>query len=667
MTLATGLVLAIVVGTLAQKSDTLMAFFGGETVIAAQDDQFTVRAGKNQTLDVIANDNGTGALRVVDQPMCGSVRITDDNTVEFLNSESCSGDVIFSYCIEDGDACETSLVALSVINSNTVETPIAVAAVEIADEQGAEIEELGEEPEIVVATMAQGDRLTAGQLLLADDPDEPVVAGFGSDRSPTLFAPSMAELIQPQETVEVLRRSVEAIAPSAVTVDQSITTQRSTAVPTTTNIANSGQQDNLTLGTESSPMIAFSTPSQPRLAPAAPRLQPVSNSDNAIVIAHGPTVFADSPARMAIETTNPKSEFTNSATEEPVEVAALDDSNTLLDQDPSVPASNVDTQTANVNDIPINAADPADSSDIVVEMAAQILLPTTQLTQSLDHNDQLTPGAEVLLSDKVFVADLEASAPPAEEAVEVASIPPSTVTDQPATLAPETSVAESCDVQMRATARPGAEISLFISSSCRANEVVSLEHSGLTFTDTLDARGTMSLSIPALTSTAIINATFDDGTVTQSTVLVRNASNMERIVVMWPSPVHLELHAFEGTASEGSNGHVWAGNARKYRDTLTNGGGFIETLGDPDVLGGTMAEIYSLPTNRLRSNATVRMDLRIIDASGFCDNSMNLRTIRTANRGSVTSREFSLRMPQCGDSTAMVLENFVEAISVARQ
>ncbi len=697
MTMATGLVLAIVVGTLAQKSDTLMAFFTGDEITLAQDDQFTVRAGKDQTLDVLANDTGAGALAIVKSPSCGAVQINEGGGVEYLDSATCSGKVTFTYSIESEDGPQESVVSLSVIGDAVLQETVVAAvvpeAVVSADERGfagvddqvsddgildtdyIDIEADPVNENIQVAT-PRDDRLTPGQILLQDDSADIEVVGFGAARAPTLFAPDMQELIQPQETVDTLRRSVAAVAPSQIDADENISRQSSAAMPSTGGLTRA-QPSNIELGTELSPSVAFNSPSQPRLMPA-PQLLPVADAGTAIVIEHGPTVTSIAPTSIAILDNSTASEPVSLSDEIEYQIATLlSQENALADHDPLSPPENVDTQSADAGDVRINAADPADSSDIVVEMAAQILLPSAQLTQSLIRNDQATPDADLLQSDTdtLFVADLKVSAPPAEEPVAeetlVASLP-SEATQTFQSFLESTASAQSttlaCGIEISAAARPGASISLTVFSECRSKQIFTVEHSGLTFSERLGNNGKRSITLPALANTAIINIAFEDGGKAQSSVLVRDASDIERIAVVWSVPVRIELHAFEDGALEGASGHVWNGHARRYRDTLTGGGGFMEALGDPKIVGGSMAQVYSLPTNRLRKQTTVRMDLRITDATKHCDQNMILRTIRTEIKGGAKPREFSLAMPSCSSASAgLVLENFVEAISVTRR
>ncbi len=774
MTMATGLVLAIAVGTMAQNSKSLMAFFTGADISIGNDDQFTVRAGKAQVLDVLANDSQSGDITIVAQPTCGTVRTGAGDTLEFINSESCSGNVNFTYCVPSEGICEPFEVALNVIN---VADPVAASNTQVASETpqpaGATPTPL---PSTAPKAYSQGDRLTAGQILVNEEGNDVTVSGFGASNSPALFAPDMAELIQPQETVATLRRSVEVVAPSRIDQDQNIQTQTS-ATPTKVETVTNTQQDVVPLGTEASPVIAFITPSQPQLtrptglAPVfsapetsgtafarAPEVNssvptqtastnaaesnvqtptvagfgntsitttamvvptsnvdpvsadttttPVGNiliasgfdassrndnnilatastnvgpdatpitGDSPVLIASaealvevGPDVVSAAPSGLAFEETTEETTIDNlvaSIANDAGYLAAVATAGDVLVQQPTPDAAitNPESQTASVGPISINAADPADSSDIVVEMAAQILLPSPQLNNSLTRFIQPTPETDALLSDTLFSADLEESAPPSTDPVEVASIAPVVAPDANLDVAPS-----ACGVRMSASARPGASIAVFISSRCRAGQVATLSHADFSFSVRADDRGVLSAIVPAFTSLATIEVIFEDGATASAQISLRDASELERLAIVWSAPVNLDLHAFEGDATEDSEGHIWVNNQRTYRDTLIGGGGFLETFGDPSIEGGSMAEVYSLPTSRIRRQTSVSLDLRINNIDAYCAQPMALRTIRSENGGQITKREFNLRLPQCGiASGGLILEDFVENIGIA--
>jgi len=748
MTMATGLVLAIAVGTMAQNSKSLMAFFTGEDISIGHDDQFTIRAGKEQVLDVLANDSQTGSISIIDQPACGTVRAGTGDTLEFINSGSCSGNVSFAYCVPSEGDCEAFEVTLNVINVGdsipATETQVASAAVEPA--KTTPPPPPNSEPNV----RTQGDRLVAGQILVSDDENDVIVSGFGANRGPSLFAPDMEELIQPQETVATLRRSVAGVAPSRIDQDQNIQTQTS-ARPTQVATAANTRQDAVPLGTEASPSVAFFTPSQPQLmrpsglAPASPTpanssgafqrapdasngtstqtataiavpssgVDPVSantttapignilmasgfaavgNNDSAVLstastnmnigtsgapevgespvleasantllIEVGPEVVSAAPNVIAFEE-NIIDNLVASVSGGDEYLAAVNSAGEAL-----VPETSPDTiampeiQSASLGAISINAADPANSSDIVVEMAAQILLPSPQLNNSLTRFIQPTPETEALLSDRLFSADLEESAPPSTDPVEVASIAPVVTPNTNLDVAPS-----ECGVRMSASARPGAAIAVFVSSICRAGQVATLTHSDLSFSLRADERGVISTTIPAFASLSTVEVLFEDGATTSAQISLRDASDLERLAIVWTAPVNLDLHAFEDGAGENSEGHVWIDNQRTYRDTLIGGGGFHETFGDASIEGGSMAEVYSLPTSRIRRDTSVSLDLRINDIDAYCAQTMALRTVRSESAGEVTKREFNLRLPQCGvASGGLILENFVENIGFA--
>ncbi len=673
MTLATGLVLAIVVGTLVQKSDSVMAFFGSADSKVTESDQFTVRAGRDQNLDVLANDTLGGTVVISTPPTCGTTTTNPDGSIGYSDSGSCEGQVTFAYCVENGDVCKETEVTLSVINSGTSVPVVAEAKpadattaanspASAGSTSGVSSSSSTDAAPLVVASVPQAnDRLVPKQILVQNDTGDTAVVGFGNANAPTLFAPDMQELIQPQETVDTLRRSVAAVAPSKISQDSNITAQSSAAMSSQVGISGQSLQAAASAVSDSAPVIAFASPSRPAYG-SAPALAPAQQANTRVVRA--PDVVATVPAGFTLANTTTQNDPV-SITDSTDRVAKLVASVAPSAQNPATPPENVDTRSADAGKVPVSAAGLSDSADVVVEMAAQIILPDAQLVQSVDRSEAVTPEVAQLLSDKNFTADLAPSQPPESQNVQVASLPASdTVTSIPAS--PEAAL--TCDVQMNTTARPGAEISIFVSSPCHAGKIVTITHSGLSFTAYMDDKGIYSADVPALTEMAAVEASFKDGKSAQAQVQVRDAGSVERVAIVWSVPVSIGLHAYENGAKGNEGGHVWAGNPRKYRDTLIGGGGFIQTLGDPAVVGGSLAEVYSLPTNRLRRQTTVRMDLSIDDATQYCGRTMLLKTIRTQKNNKPTVRSFNLALPDCATAAnGVVLQNFIDAISVARR
>lgn len=116
MTVLTGLVVAVVLGTLIQESGTLARLFGGGEPVAARNDVLFVRSGGTQALDVTVNDTGITddtVLRIVKRPACGEV-VPDGTSLAFTSGDNCVGDLRLTYCIETDAGCPAARVSLKV-------------------------------------------------------------------------------------------------------------------------------------------------------------------------------------------------------------------------------------------------------------------------------------------------------------------------------------------------------------------------------------------------------------------------------------------------------------------------------------------------------------------------------------------------------------------------
>ena len=677
-----------------------MSFFTGEKKGVAVEDQYTVRAGKDQILDVLSNDSLEGDIQIVEAPRCGTA-VPTASGINFVDSNACIGNVNFVYCVDFEDSCVSSTVSLTIVNdeveAQNAQEQLAAAEAEkrpsidaeamigmSPEDQLAYIEEqtnqqnqqnqttqTNQSTQVAsttnTATNIPNDRFTPNQITLQDDGEEVAVVGFGGNAAPSLFAPDTSELIQPQETVDELKRSVASIATVTVDQDQTIGTQTSASTPNSVALNTTDLQGGVPEGTEAAPMVAFAAPSQPSLGGAPSLLapaQPNENSDGAFSIEYGPEVDPTPPASTQLAS--------DATSVEPVEVPnevdnlvadALASADILGAQQPSDLVENVDTESTPAGDVIVAANDPADSSDIVVEMAAQILLPGPQLVDSVDRGDQITPEAEALLSDELFVANLEETAPPSDTTELAALTAPTEIV--PSIGGEQTA---SCPVDVKSAPRPGASISLLVTSVCRPGQIVTIEHAGLAFNLRLDDNGRITTSIPAFETTAVVNVSFDDGASEQVRIVVRDAEDIERVAIIWTAPVPVDLHAFEGGAAEDTEGHVWEQNPRRYRDTLTGGGGYLETFGDTAIQGGYLAEVYSLPVNRLRQQNDIRMELRVDDATGFCGQNMPVRIVQTGDV-EVSQKVAGIPLPACGPAATagLVVENFVDEVSLSNR
>lgn|GEM_PF-4006481 len=118
MPVLTGLVFAVVLGTIVQNGDELLKAFSKTDYVEASDDVFFVRAGTDAELDVLANDVVAGGasgteIQILTGPLCGDV-IPGPDSIAYLNSSSCEGPVQFTYCLDRGETCDAADVSMTV-------------------------------------------------------------------------------------------------------------------------------------------------------------------------------------------------------------------------------------------------------------------------------------------------------------------------------------------------------------------------------------------------------------------------------------------------------------------------------------------------------------------------------------------------------------------------
>ena len=119
MTFLTAMVLIVAIGALFHGNGTGSSLFSPSDRVTTRPDNFTVLAGRVQPLEVLLNDNNgervnTENLFVVEQPSCGYALALGTN-IQYSDSLGCVGKVAFTYCVEDSEGCEATLVTLNVL------------------------------------------------------------------------------------------------------------------------------------------------------------------------------------------------------------------------------------------------------------------------------------------------------------------------------------------------------------------------------------------------------------------------------------------------------------------------------------------------------------------------------------------------------------------------
>ncbi|MEL7137517.1 MAG: hypothetical protein AAFP67_00645 [Pseudomonadota bacterium] len=125
ISILSGIVLMLAIGTLVQRQDLVADFFGDgsgdATTLALRPDEVSVAPDTLTRIDVLANDTGFAEgdedkLAVLTQPGCGRVFV-QGGALQFLAENDCEATQKITYTIEDRDDLEPGVVVVSVIGA----------------------------------------------------------------------------------------------------------------------------------------------------------------------------------------------------------------------------------------------------------------------------------------------------------------------------------------------------------------------------------------------------------------------------------------------------------------------------------------------------------------------------------------------------------------------
>ena len=219
-----------------------------------------------------------------------------------------------------------------------------------------------------------------------------------------------------------------------------------------------------------------------------------------------------------------------------------------------------------------------------------------------------------------------------------------------------------CEVALAAEPRPNAVVRLTLAAPCLPDERLTLHHNGLTFTAVTDDAGALALDVPALSSSAVFIAAFPNGEGAVAQTTVPGAETRDRVVVQWRGAAGLQLHALEGEAGYGGDGHVWAGAPGDV--AASSAEGFLLRLGDAEAPEPLMAEIYTFPADMPRAGVSVTVEAEVTEAN--CARELSAETMRLTGADPAERHAVTFFMPDCaavGDF--LVLKNLYEDLKVA--
>ncbi|SIS57515.1 hypothetical protein SAMN05421759_101515 [Roseivivax lentus] len=250
--------------------------------------------------------------------------------------------------------------------------------------------------------------------------------------------------------------------------------------------------------------------------------------------------------------------------------------------------------------------------------------------------------------------------------VEMAAIDSGTATDATAlpAEAPETGFA--CDIIASAAATAGAMVALDVTAPCHGSERLTVHHSGLMFTATMQPDGSLSLDVPALSEQAVFILSFASGDGAIAQAAVPSLAFYERTALQWRGDSGLQLHAREMGADYFAAGHVWSGAPGSVETAARGEGGFLTRLGDAAAPEPLLAEIYSFPAGTAQVEGAVSLSVEAEITAANCGDDVSAQTLHWSSEGRLGTQEVSLAMPDCdavGDF--LVLDGVVRDIEVA--
>lgn len=711
MTIITAIVLIVAVGALVQGNGDGESILGPSKKFAATEDTYIIPAGKVQQLDVFSNDKNvdridTADLVIIDAPLCGTAR-PFNGKIEFLGQDSCAGTVSLTYCVSSEEECEPAVVTLDIR-----EVRPGGSAPQVAErtEPAAPVEE----EEVEVAAAPQVDYVpeplptpTNDDIVQPEDAVEQI--RNQPDSTPEVEIASTLDSnenisTETAQTAPVEIDAIEMSTPEFGSEENDIRIATASQAPRTGSAPSGLTATAETISEDPAPDAQLQVQQQAHVE------EPETESGILASIAQSNTLLGVtfSAAKSLLE---PNSATDPVAAAQPVTSpgqtqASIVDSSELVssvetesdinlplprDEDIHVPAPRPEIELA-LNTPATLAIDTTPAAppvrEEVLDPEPEAVLPQDETEQAIiqfltieDEPEPSQPVAVIPDTDSgerpamIIIQPNDNNAfsiqPRVEEQaapIENAAVTPDVIEPAPvATPEPvRAPVAGNCAADMQLAAAPGAEVTVSITSPCRAGQVFRISHETLEFTARLDDAGHVELDFPAFTEQARVTATFDDDATVEASVEVPDMFRFNRVAIVWDSPVDLNLHALEYGATRDGKGHVWTGNPVDYRTARRNGGGYLETLGGDDLVPGPKAEVYSVPLSARTKNGVIELSIEVADQGTVCNDKITIRSLRTDSAELSLDRNVQVAVGDCGASANLVVEDAIQDLRIAR-
>ena len=306
-----------------------------------------------------------------------------------------------------------------------------------------------------------------------------------------------------------------------------------------------------------------------------------------------------------------------------------------------------------------------DPETVAIPVAANVAVSTTLAMPSVvlprfeqvgytgDLSDIETPAISVPSANDVAGVTPIASEMAITPEIEIAPLP-------------EIAAEPACESVMTATPTDLAMVDLMLTNGCRPNAVVAIHHQGMMFNALTDAEGKVAVTVPALATEAFFIAAFDDGEGAVAITGVPSLEMYDRAVLQWQGEDDVQLHAFEFGAAYGDEGHIWAASTADPLTAAAGLGGFLTTLGIPDLSDGLMAEIYTFPTGMALRDGAVEISVEAEVTKRNCGRLVEAQSIQLVPGSEAAATDLTMTMPGCeAVGEYLVLKNMFQDLTLA--
>ncbi|MEM8694323.1 MAG: hypothetical protein AAGG57_20970 [Pseudomonadota bacterium] len=285
--------------------------------------------------------------------------------------------------------------------------------------------------------------------------------------------------------------------------------------------------------------------------------------------------------------------------------------------------------------------------------------------ESLSGNTSTDVLLEVQEIELTSASDLTvATLPESDGNVHRISAPLSAELPQQADVLPN---ADKCKVTATAAHADAAMVVLSLDAPCAVNERLTVHHNGMMFTETTDASGQLTVTVPALSEQAVFIMAFPNGDGAVAQIQVPELVGYNRTTLQWRGHAGFELHAREFGADYGQTGHVWSGVDQNTDGMARGENGYVLRLGDAlSTEEPLFAEVYTFPSSASAKSGTIDLSVEAEVTADNCGLQVEAQALEMAGDGDLKTQDLTLAVPGCDAvGSFLVLNNLVADLKVA--